>query len=221
MILNAARACGCDGYLIRTIQKPPAPSDPTVTPKATAFWGSPTPTGEEWDLRNAYALGLITLNVTNTVGLGVKTDGTAANAWKSLTDIQDLATDMGLINADAYLRSIRHTDGTDLGAHIKVLREAWAKSTAQGGERSPTATSASSYSPPCPKSGTYISALSLPSRHWRRSLPNSTLMMLCSLVTGSQSHRLSRPSLPHSISAPTLYARTPCAAVPVTRLISA
>ena len=46
---------------------------------------------------------MITLNIKNTIGQGVKTDGTAAEAWKSLTDIQDLATGMRLLAADNHL----------------------------------------------------------------------------------------------------------------------
>ena len=67
---------------------------------------------------------MITLNVKNTIGQGVKTNGTAVEAWKSLTDVQDLATGMGLLAADNHLCTICHTDGADLGIHIPAMREA-------------------------------------------------------------------------------------------------
>ena len=57
-------------------------------------------------------------------------DGTAAQAWKSLTDVQDLAMGMGLLAADSHLHAICHVDGADLGMHITAMREAWAKSKA-------------------------------------------------------------------------------------------
>jgi hypothetical protein len=133
-LMNAAKARGCDGYFLGNIPRPIPPTDTTTVLITTTFWGSLKPTPEEWDQRNAYALGMITLNVKNTIGQGVKTDGTAAEAWKSLTDVQDLATGMGLLAADNHLRTIRHIDGTDLGTHITAMREAWAKTKAQGGK---------------------------------------------------------------------------------------
>ena len=62
------------------------------------------------------------------------TDRTAAEAWKSLMDMQDLATGMGLLAADSHPHVIHHIDGADLGMHITAMREAWAKTKAQGGE---------------------------------------------------------------------------------------
>ena len=60
-------------------------------------------------------------------------DGTAAEAWKSLTDVQDLATGMGLLATDNHLCTICHIDGADLVMHITTMREAWAKTRMQGG----------------------------------------------------------------------------------------
>ncbi|KAF8961573.1 hypothetical protein BDZ97DRAFT_1664032, partial [Flammula alnicola] len=99
-ILMACRLRGARGY--RTITSPRAPiptqtttQSPTVpvttaTPTQTAPsetpWTSPTPSWEEWDARDAWCHIAIRQNVKNAVGLGVKTDGTAAEAWKSITD---------------------------------------------------------------------------------------------------------------------------------------
>ena len=132
-LTNTAKARRCNGYLNGTIPRPTT-TDPPDIPRQTAYWGLLTPTQEEWDQRNAYALGMITLNVKNTIGQGVKTDGTAAQAWKSLTDVQDLATGMGLLSAENHLCAMCHIDGADLGVHITLMREAWAKTKAQGGK---------------------------------------------------------------------------------------
>jgi hypothetical protein len=77
---------------------------------------------------------MVVLNVKNPIGHGVKTDGNAADAWKSLTDIQDAVSDVGRINAETELQSIHHTDGASLDEHIKALRTAWNKLNAQGGK---------------------------------------------------------------------------------------
>ena len=129
--MNTAMAKSVDVYLHRKVPKPAILKDPT-TIKLTNFWGSLSPTPEEWDQRNTYACGMITLNIKNTIGQGVKTDRTAAEAWKSLTDVHNLATGMGQITAENNLRALCHVDGADLGAHITAMREAWAKTTAQG-----------------------------------------------------------------------------------------
>ena len=104
--MNAEKLWGCDEYLLGKINKPIPPTAPTTALKPTNFWESLTPTEEEWDQQNAYTLGMIMLNIKNTIGQGMKTDSTAAEAWKSLTEIHDLATDMGLLAADSHLCSI-------------------------------------------------------------------------------------------------------------------
>jgi hypothetical protein len=99
-IISAAKSRGVMGYLEGTIQRPTTPSpstDPShiplpVTP--TVYWGSKSPSQDEWEQRNAYAQGLITLNVKNPIGHGVNLTGTAADSWKSLMDIQDKVTDI-------------------------------------------------------------------------------------------------------------------------------
>ena len=55
----------------------------------TIYWGSKRPSQDEWEQHNVYAQGLIVLNVKNPVSHGVNLDGTAAESWKPLTDIQD------------------------------------------------------------------------------------------------------------------------------------
>ncbi|KDR67143.1 hypothetical protein GALMADRAFT_80069, partial [Galerina marginata CBS 339.88] len=93
-ITIAARLRGARRYLDGTITKPP-PS-PSTLPTANAAeialppeptaWMSKTPSDDEWEICDAWTMGLIIYNVKNPVGLGVKLDRTAAEAWKSLTD---------------------------------------------------------------------------------------------------------------------------------------
>ncbi|TFK34144.1 hypothetical protein BDQ12DRAFT_571551, partial [Crucibulum laeve] len=81
-ILSAARAHGLLPYLLGTLTRP---SDTILPRPSTGWWGSLNPSQEEWDQRDAYTQGMVTLNVKNPIGLGVATDGTAATTWKSLT----------------------------------------------------------------------------------------------------------------------------------------
>ncbi|KAJ7170660.1 hypothetical protein C8R43DRAFT_847165, partial [Mycena crocata] len=84
-----AKARGLGGYLDGTISCPPAPAagnTPQTTllpPDATSLY-SLNPSREEWTHRDAMATAMILLNVKNPVGLGLKTDGTAAEAMQSL-----------------------------------------------------------------------------------------------------------------------------------------
>jgi gag-polypeptide of LTR copia-type len=132
------------GYLEGTIQRPTTPSpstDPShiplpVTP--TVYWGLKSPSQDEWEQRNAYAQGLITLNVKNPIGHGVNLTGTAADSWKSLTDIQDKVTDIGRLAAGNSLRSIRHIEGNNLDTHFCSLQKAWKRYNDQGGRMDDT-----------------------------------------------------------------------------------
>ena len=129
LIISAAKSRGVMGYLDGTIPRPATPShstDPTETPlpsTPTVYWGTKKPSQDEWEQCNAYAQGLIALNVKNPVGHGVNLEGTAAESWKSLTDIQDKVTDIGRLTAGNILRSIRHSDleGSDLDTHFCML----------------------------------------------------------------------------------------------------
>jgi len=129
-IISAAKSRGVMGYLDGTILRPntpspgTGPSDTPLPPTPTVYWGSKKPSQDEWEQRNAYAQGLVALNVKNAIGHGVNLEGTAAESWKSLTDVQDKVTDIGRLTAGNLLRSIRHTDGNDLDAHFCALRKA-------------------------------------------------------------------------------------------------
>ena len=141
LVLTAAQARGVIGYLDGTIQKPTGTTLPTTipivsagstttgsttittTPQAATEWYSKTPSLEEWEVRDAWALGLLIFNTLNPVALGVVTTNTAANAWTSLTQNYAITTDMVAITADAELCGTKYDDGQDFDMHIKGLRE--------------------------------------------------------------------------------------------------
>ncbi|KAG6904348.1 hypothetical protein DXG01_010731, partial [Tephrocybe rancida] len=89
-IVAAAKSQSILGYLDGTITKPSPPATgPAQAP--TTYLGSLALSQEEWTQCDVYAQGLITLNMKNTVGHGVKIDGTAAETWTSLTTTRDAA----------------------------------------------------------------------------------------------------------------------------------
>jgi hypothetical protein len=108
-IISVAKSHEVLRYLEGTIPRPTTPlssTDPSAIPipaTLTIYWGSRRPSQDEWEQQNAYAQGLIALNVKNPVGHGVNLEGTAAKSWKSLTDIQDKITDIGRLTAGNLL----------------------------------------------------------------------------------------------------------------------
>ncbi|KAG5332108.1 hypothetical protein C0989_007212, partial [Termitomyces sp. Mn162] len=117
-VTKAARGCGLLGYLTSEIREPePETYDPGESKGApikashtSTWWGSASPSLDEWLQRDAYARSMVTLNVVNPVGAGVRMDGTAADAWNSLTSLHDAKTDLGLLHAEEELSSIKYTD---------------------------------------------------------------------------------------------------------------
>ena len=144
LIISAAKSCGVMGYLEGTIQRPVTPSpgtDPSTIPlpiTPTAYWGLKSPSQDEWEQCNAYAQGLIALNVKNPIGHRVNLTGMAAKSWKSLTDIQDKVTDIRRLTARNSLQSICHTKGNDLNAHFCLLQKAWKRYNNQRGKMDDT-----------------------------------------------------------------------------------
>ncbi|KAG5641913.1 hypothetical protein DXG03_003959, partial [Asterophora parasitica] len=130
-IVNAAKAKGLMGYLKGKIKKP-LPPNPSKPAPATSYWGSVSPTFEEWEQHDTYAQGMITLNIINPIRQGVRMDRTLAECWHSLCDTHDAQTDLGLIAAKEMLTSIKYTEGTDMEKHIAEMHEAWSKANNQG-----------------------------------------------------------------------------------------
>jgi hypothetical protein len=67
-------------------------------------------------------MALLILNVKNPVGLGLKVDGTAAEAMQSLEDNHNKVTEMGLVNALRNLHTAYLIPGTPLSEHVSRLR---------------------------------------------------------------------------------------------------
>jgi gag-polypeptide of LTR copia-type len=132
------------GYLDGTILRPATPphsTDPSAvllpsTP--TIYWGLRTPSQDKWEQHNAYVQGLIALNIKNPIGHRVNLEGTAAESWRLLTDIQDKVTNIGRLTAVNLLHSIHHTEGNDLDAHFCLLQKSWKKYNDQEGKMDDT-----------------------------------------------------------------------------------
>ena len=98
---------GLLGYIDGRIQKPPSPATAPATASAeltTTTTPSPatlptpiystTPTLDEWIFRDQLTRGHITLNCTDTMSLGVVTEGTAKEAWDLIQEEWGKSTDM-------------------------------------------------------------------------------------------------------------------------------
>ena len=131
-----AKARGLYGYLDGTIIKPtsaatgPAPLSASLPPETSVY--STTPSLDEWTHRDSMALALIVLNIKDPVGLGVKTDGTAAEAWKSLEDNHSRVNKMGLVLAKRELHTTFLAPGTPIGEHVARLCSLWVKANDMG-----------------------------------------------------------------------------------------
>ncbi|KAG6895472.1 hypothetical protein C0993_009530, partial [Termitomyces sp. T159_Od127] len=86
-VLLAARLKGAEGYLDGTI---PAPTPETTSSEtstalaATAMeWWDMTPSHQEWQVLNAWAVALIIYNTKNPIGLGMRMSDTAAKIWET------------------------------------------------------------------------------------------------------------------------------------------
>ncbi|KAJ7616573.1 hypothetical protein FB45DRAFT_709304, partial [Roridomyces roridus] len=60
-----------------------SPASVSLPPEPTSIY-STSPNSDEWKHRDAMAKAMIVLNVKDPIGLGLKTDGSAAEAWSSL-----------------------------------------------------------------------------------------------------------------------------------------
>ncbi|KAF5375858.1 hypothetical protein D9615_008280 [Tricholomella constricta] len=129
-VLIAARGRGARGYLDGTIAKPLSQkSDP---PEGPTEWVSTSPSLEEWEIRDAWALGLIIYNTKNPIGYGLDMDGTAAEAWAALNETYGTVSDIAAIGAETALRATMYSDGMDFLAHTADLRTKWKLATEKG-----------------------------------------------------------------------------------------
>ena len=189
-IWSTAGACGVQGYLEGTIQKP-SPLKPGMTATATSYWGSKNPSPEEWEQHNMYTKSLVDLNVKNPIGHGIQPTDTAAEAWAALKDIHSIPSDMGLLNADNTLRMIKHIDGTDILTHFAWMHEGWVKVNAQGGKMDdPTFRTIVLHL--CLKNGMSLLAHSFPSKPPKNLLLASHYMTRHLCTTENLAHKLPR-----------------------------
>jgi GAG-pre-integrase domain/gag-polypeptide of LTR copia-type len=116
---------GLLGYVDGKVSKP-SPSPSTQTPEAQPTTATPiyssSPTLDEWVFRDQLARGHITLNCTDVTSLGVKTDGTAKEAWDSILTEWGTSTDMRRSHAQEALNGTLFVEGSDISEHIKLLR---------------------------------------------------------------------------------------------------
>jgi len=66
--------------------------------------------------------GHITLNCVDVAGLGVKTTGTAKEAWDSIQAEWGKSTDMRRSHAQELLNKAMYAEGASVQDHIKLLR---------------------------------------------------------------------------------------------------
>jgi hypothetical protein len=121
---------GLLGYIDGKIPKPNSPSltstSTTTEIKVTTITSSPiystAPTLDEWVFRDQLTCGHITLNCTDVTGLGVKTEGTAKEAWESILAEWGKSTDMRCSHAQEALNRTLYVEGSDIQEHVKTLR---------------------------------------------------------------------------------------------------
>ena len=76
-------------------------------------------------MRDAWAHTLLLYNTRNAVGLGLKLDGTAAEAWTSLTSQYKISSDLAMVTAQHDLCNITFVDGNDFPTYISNLHTKW------------------------------------------------------------------------------------------------
>ena len=116
-----------DGRVTKSSQ--PAPGTSTTTPSTTSTQTpdttpiySTTPNPDERTFRDQLARGHITLNCTDVDELGVKTTGTAREAWDSIKDEWGKRTEMRRSHAQEVLDWTVYAEDSDIQEHIKLLR---------------------------------------------------------------------------------------------------
>ena len=122
---------GLLGYINGDIPRPSPPAKASTSeasstsPAAVAATPlySLTPTYEEWLFRDQLTKGLVALNCSNTISLGVNTSGTAKEAWDSILAEWGTSTDMRRSHAEEALHHTEYTEGSSIQDHINLLRD--------------------------------------------------------------------------------------------------
>ena len=108
-------------YLPKHQPEPLLPIPLLSTTHSTPIY-STTPTADEWHFRDQLTRGHITINCTDISGLGVKTTGTAKEAWDSIRTEWGTSTDMRRSHAQELLNKTTYTDRASVQDHVKLLR---------------------------------------------------------------------------------------------------
>lgn len=138
VLLSGAKARGVHGYILGTISRP-APPVPVVPPllplppPAPTPWYSDHPSVQEWEMRDAYTHAMISSNVDNPIGYGIKDTMTAAEAYKALTDVYNIKSNLRLVTAEHDLRDAHYIDGANFDTFVADLRTKWSIVNDQGG----------------------------------------------------------------------------------------
>ena len=111
---------GLTGYVDGKIAKPSAPTLATPTSDPTPIY-STTLSYNEWTFSDQLAWRHITLNCTDISGLGVKTTGTAKEAWDSIQAEWGKSTDMRRSHAQEALNCMMYVEDSDIQEHINLL----------------------------------------------------------------------------------------------------
>ena len=126
------------GYLKGIIANPTPPTSPTTAltytsaplelplPDDPTPWYSTNPSVAEWATHDAWVRVLLPYNTKNPIGLGLKLDGTAAEAWTSLTSQYKIMSDLATVTTQCDLRTTIFTDGNDFPIHVSNLHTKWA-----------------------------------------------------------------------------------------------
>jgi hypothetical protein len=133
------KAHGLGGYIDGTIPNPsPTPIDGAeaagahithAPPADTALPPEPTvvyfrnPLSDEWSYRDGITTSILVLNVKDPVGVGLKTDGSTYEAWRSLKEIYARQTDMAISRALCELNTTYFVSGMSVVDHAAVMRK--------------------------------------------------------------------------------------------------
>ncbi|KAJ7867736.1 hypothetical protein B0H14DRAFT_3441654 [Mycena olivaceomarginata] len=98
------KAHGLGGYINGTIPNPRPDAENLAANVADLIALPPesrvvylrTPSSDEWDYCDGITTSILVLNVKDPIGVGLKTNGSAYDAWKSLVDIYAHQTDMAI-----------------------------------------------------------------------------------------------------------------------------
>lgn len=131
-ILLVAQLKGAEGYLEGSVKEPT--SKMTISALATTEWWDPSPSPQEWRVRNTWALALIVYNLKNPIGLGIKMTDTTEKAWSTLKEMYRTISDLGANLAENTLGATKYMDGMDFAEHITDLRSKWNNATEWGAD---------------------------------------------------------------------------------------